>query len=71
MRETGISLKRIVEQVKAINELVSNIAQAAQEQAESIGQLNVAMADMEQTTQKKCRCCGTERRCKPQFGRYV
>lgn len=52
VRETGVSLKRIVEQVKAINELVSSIALAAQEQAESIGQLNVAMADMEQTTQK-------------------
>ncbi|MBS0966645.1 methyl-accepting chemotaxis protein [Acetobacter okinawensis] len=52
VRETGASLQRIVDQVKAINDLVSNIALAAQEQAESIGQLNVAMTDMEQTTQK-------------------
>lgn len=52
VRETGESLQRIVRQVQEINALVSNIAAAAQEQSSSISQLNTAMIDMEQTTQK-------------------
>ncbi|MBB2199892.1 methyl-accepting chemotaxis protein [Gluconacetobacter sp. 1c LMG 22058] len=52
VRETGESLQRIVKQVQEINELVTNIAAAAHEQSSSISQLNTAMADMEQTTQK-------------------
>lgn len=50
--EAGSSLQRIVSQVTQINVLVSNIAAAAQGQAASIGELNIAMGDMELTTQK-------------------
>ncbi|WP_338333599.1 methyl-accepting chemotaxis protein [Acetobacter sp. LMG 32666] len=52
VKETGAVLHRIVGQVGEISELVSNIATAAQDQASSITQLNVAMTSMEQTTQQ-------------------
>ncbi|MCP1242533.1 HAMP domain-containing protein [Acetobacter lambici] len=52
VKETGTVLHRIVGQVGEISELVSNIATAAQDQATSIMQLNVAITSMEQTTQQ-------------------
>lgn len=52
VRETGNALQRIADQVGAINELVSNIAAAASEQSANISQLNMAMDDMQVTTQK-------------------
>lgn len=50
--ETGEVLHRIVAQVNAISDLISNIAGAADDQATSITQLNVAVSSMEQTTQQ-------------------
>ncbi|MBO1324478.1 cache domain-containing protein [Acetobacter sp. TBRC 12305] len=52
VQETGDVLRRIVGQVGEINQLVSNIAAAAEDQASSISQLNIAMSNMEQTTQQ-------------------
>ena len=50
--ETGDSLKRIVEQVGAIDGLVSEISSSAQEQASSLGQVNTAVNQMDQMVQK-------------------
>jgi methyl-accepting chemotaxis protein len=50
--ETGDSLSRIVEQVSAIDGLVSAISASAQEQAASLTQVNVAVGHMDQMLQQ-------------------
>ncbi|MBB5747359.1 globin-coupled sensor protein [Brevundimonas variabilis] len=50
--ETGDSLGRIVQQVAAIDGLVSEISSSAQEQASSLGQVNSAVNQMDQMVQQ-------------------
>ncbi|MBB5746884.1 globin-coupled sensor protein [Brevundimonas variabilis] len=50
--ETGDSLGRIVEQVAAIDGLVSEISSSAQEQASSLSQVNTAVNQMDQMVQQ-------------------
>ena len=49
--DTGNVLSRIVGSVTEISDLVSNIANSATEQSVGLGEINVAMADLETTTQ--------------------
>jgi methyl-accepting chemotaxis protein len=50
--ETGQSLERIVEQVKRLNGLVTDIAASAQEQATGLKEVNIALNQMDQVTQQ-------------------
>jgi methyl-accepting chemotaxis protein len=50
--ETGEALMRIVAAFGGISRLVSEIAASAEEQATGIGQINVAVGHMDQTTQQ-------------------
>jgi methyl-accepting chemotaxis protein len=50
--EAGKALERIVTQVTSINQVINQIAAGAQEQANGIGQVNTAVADMDNATQK-------------------
>ena len=50
--ETGKALNRIVEQVTRLSVLVMDIAGAVQEQATSLGEVNTAVNQMDQVTQK-------------------
>jgi len=50
--ETGDSLRRIVEQVMQINALVSEMANAAQQQSTGIEEVNAAVTQMDQVTQQ-------------------
>ncbi len=50
--ETGAALKKIVEQVVEINTLVSEMAQAAQQQSTGIEEVNTAVTQMDQVTQQ-------------------
>ena len=50
--KTGEALKRIVERVKSINELVAQIAASAHEQASGLTQVNTAVNQMDQVTQQ-------------------
>jgi methyl-accepting chemotaxis protein len=50
--ESGDALKRIVDQVIQINELVKDMAMAAEQQATGIEQVNAAVAQMDQVTQQ-------------------
>jgi len=50
--ESGQALKRIVEQVVAINTLMGEMAQAAQQQSTGIEEVNVAVSQMDQVTQQ-------------------
>jgi methyl-accepting chemotaxis protein len=50
--ETGKSLERIVEQVKRLNGLVTDIAASAQEQATGLKEVNTALNQMDQVTQQ-------------------
>ncbi|MGP8231958.1 MAG: methyl-accepting chemotaxis protein [Methylovirgula sp.] len=49
---TGTALQRIVEQVLEINQVVSNIATSAEEQATGLHQVNVAVSEMDKVTQQ-------------------
>ncbi|MBF9151051.1 methyl-accepting chemotaxis protein [Novosphingobium jiangmenense] len=49
--ETGARLTGIVEQIAAVDALVSQIAESAARQAESLEQVNVAVAEMDRMTQ--------------------
>jgi methyl-accepting chemotaxis protein len=49
---TGGALERIIEQVAGLNDLVSDIANAAQEQASGAQQVNVAIGEMDKVTQQ-------------------
>jgi methyl-accepting chemotaxis protein len=50
--ETGKSLERIMAQVTEINSVVTTIAAGAQEQSTGLQQINIAINQMDQTTQK-------------------
>lgn len=50
--ESGLALKAIVEQVIEINALVSEMAQAAQQQSTGIEEVNAAVSQMDQVTQQ-------------------
>jgi methyl-accepting chemotaxis protein len=50
--ETGKALDRIVEQVMKLNILISDVAVSAQEQATRLQEVNAAMNQMDQVTQK-------------------
>ncbi|WP_176559539.1 methyl-accepting chemotaxis protein [Rubellimicrobium roseum] len=50
--ETGQALRRIVQSVNEINELISAIAAGASEQSAGLAQVNVAIAQMDQITQQ-------------------
>jgi methyl-accepting chemotaxis protein len=50
--ESGAALKHIVEQVVQINSLVSEMAQAAEQQSSGIEQVNAAVGQMDQVTQQ-------------------
>jgi methyl-accepting chemotaxis protein len=50
--QTGQALERIVAQVGEINDVIVNIAASAGEQATGLQQVNTAVADMDQVTQK-------------------
>jgi methyl-accepting chemotaxis protein len=50
--ETGKSLERIMAQVSEINDVVSAIAAGAHEQAEGLEQINTAINQMDQATQR-------------------
>ena len=49
---TGSALERIIEQVASLNELVTDIASAAQEQASGAQEVNVAIGEMDRVTQQ-------------------
>jgi len=49
---TGSALERIIQQVASLNELVNDIASAAQEQASGAQQVNVAIGEMDKVTQQ-------------------
>jgi methyl-accepting chemotaxis protein len=49
--ETGKALERILVQVSEINRVVADIASGAQEQATGLQQVNIAVNQMDQTTQ--------------------
>jgi methyl-accepting chemotaxis protein len=50
--ESGAALKRIVDQVMQINVVISEMAQAAEQQATGIEEVNSAVAQMDQVTQQ-------------------
>jgi methyl-accepting chemotaxis protein len=50
--QSGEALKRIVDQVVQINTLVTEMAQAAEQQASGIEQVNAAVSQMDQVTQQ-------------------
>jgi methyl-accepting chemotaxis protein len=50
--ETGKSLTRIVEHVRQLNHLVSEIAASAQKQASGLAEVNIAVNQMDQATQQ-------------------
>jgi methyl-accepting chemotaxis protein len=50
--ETGQALKRIVDEVVRINALVTEMAQAAQQQSTGIEEVNTAVNQMDQVTQQ-------------------
>ena len=50
--ETGESLTRIVEQVAVVDRLVKEISTSAQEQASSLGEVNIAVGQMDQMLQQ-------------------
>jgi methyl-accepting chemotaxis protein len=50
--ETGAALTRIADQVARLNQLVSDIAASAQEQATALSEVNVAVNQMDQVTQQ-------------------
>ena len=50
--QAGTSLEEIVAHVGELNAIVSDIAAAAQEEAQALGQINTAINDMDQVTQQ-------------------
>jgi methyl-accepting chemotaxis protein len=50
--DSGLALKRIVDQVLKINALVTEMAQAAEQQSTGIEQVNAAVSQMDQVTQQ-------------------
>ncbi|MDY8107784.1 PAS domain-containing methyl-accepting chemotaxis protein [Fulvimarina sp. 2208YS6-2-32] len=52
VKQTGGALERIVEQVNEINGLVSTMSRSVQEQANGLGEVNVAVNQMDEVTQQ-------------------
>ncbi|MDE2240159.1 MAG: cache domain-containing protein, partial [Rhodospirillales bacterium] len=50
--ETGVALEHIVDQVNALNKMVGGIAHSAKHQATGLAEVNIAMDQMDQTTQQ-------------------
>lgn len=50
--ESGAALKKIIQGVGNINELLSGIASASQQQSTGVSEVNTAMSQMDQVTQK-------------------
>lgn len=50
--ESGVALKRIVDQVQQIDNLVGEISRAAEQQATGVEQVNTAVGQMDQVTQQ-------------------
>ncbi|MDV7338693.1 methyl-accepting chemotaxis protein [Terasakiella sp. A23] len=50
--ETGASLANIVESIKRVADIVSEIAAASQEQASGVGEINAAVTQMDEMTQQ-------------------
>ena len=50
--ESGAALRRIVEQIAAVNELAHDSARAGEQQASGIEQVNAAVSQMDQVTQQ-------------------
>ncbi|WP_417795571.1 methyl-accepting chemotaxis protein [Terasakiella pusilla] len=50
--ETGQSLSNIVESIKRVADIVSEIAAASQEQASGVGEINAAITQMDEMTQQ-------------------
>ena len=55
--DTGIALKSIVEKVTEIDTLISEMAQSGQEQATGLSQVNTAVNQMDQVTQRNAAMC--------------
>lgn len=68
--ETGVALERIISRVAEIDSVVASIANGAQEQANGLQQVNIAVGQMDQNTQQNaamveqstaaCRALGEE-----------
>lgn len=52
VKETGSALDRIVEQINNVNSLVSNMTNSVKEQSTGLGEVNVAVGQMDQVTQQ-------------------
>ena len=50
--EAGHAMEEIVSQVQRVNDLINEISSATMEQASGIGQVNIAVAQLDQTTQQ-------------------
>ncbi|RUO98154.1 methyl-accepting chemotaxis protein [Hyphomicrobium sp.] len=50
--DSGRTLEQIISHVMSINEMILSIAHAAEEQATGLAQVNVAIAELDQTTQQ-------------------
>ena len=50
--DSGRTLEQIISHVMSINDMILSIAHAAEEQATGLAQVNVAIADLDQTTQQ-------------------
>ena len=52
MDETAAALRRILAQIDGIDERIARVARATRQEADGIGQLNVAVAEMSGATQQ-------------------
>jgi methyl-accepting chemotaxis protein len=50
--QAGMTMKEVVNSVKSVTGIVSEIASASREQTSGIGQINIAVAQMDQVTQQ-------------------
>ena len=50
--QAGATMNAIVEEIRRVNTLVGDITSASREQSEGIGQVNVAIAQLDQATQQ-------------------
>ena len=52
VKESEVSLQSIIESVDAITDLITTIATSAREQADTMGQINIAISDIDSITQE-------------------
>lgn len=50
--EAGVTIERVVQSVREVNEIMADISSASIEQEQGIGQINQAIADMDSVTQQ-------------------